>query len=112
MKTQFVRNFFLFLLMLFTASVFAEKQQPPEGGPPKDFSLPAKKVNKLPNGLGSVLVQYGTLPKVTVDVIVKTGSLHEAADQVWLSDLTGRLMKEGTTTLNSKQIAQDRKSVV
>jgi zinc protease len=106
MKTQSIRNFFLLLLMLFTVSVFAQKQQPPEGGPPKDFNLPAKKVNKLPNGLASVLVQYGTMPKVTVDVIVKTGSLHEAADQVWLSDLTGRLMKEGTTTLNSKQIAQ------
>jgi zinc protease len=32
--------------------------------------------------------------------------VHEAANQVWLADLTGNLMKEGTTTMNLKTISK------
>lgn len=85
---------------------FAQKQTPPAGGTPKDFKLPEKKAKELPNGLRSSLVQYGAVPKADVQLIIKTGNVHEAANEVWLADLTGLLMKEGTTTKSFKEISK------
>jgi predicted Zn-dependent peptidase len=84
----------------------AQKQSPPEGGTPRDFQLPAKKITKLNNGLTSTLVQYGAIPKVNINVMIKTGNIHEAPNEVWLSDLTGNLMREGTTTMDFATIAK------
>ncbi len=89
------------------ASAIAQKQLPPEGGAPKDFVLPQKTVATLPNGLTLTLVPYGEIPKVSISVVVRAGNLNEAADQVWLADVLGDLMKEGTTTRSAAQVAQD-----
>ena len=86
--------------------VRAQKQTPPPGGKPKDFVLPAKKVGQLKNGLKSTLVQYGSVPKVTVNLIIKTGNVNESPNEVWLADLTGDMMKEGTTTMDFKTISR------
>jgi zinc protease len=43
------------------------------------------------------VVPYGELPKVTVSLIVKTGAAHEGPNQTWLADLTGRMLREGTS---------------
>ncbi len=85
---------------------FAQKQTPPEGGIPKDFKLPAKKEGQLKNGLRSTLVQYGALPKVNVSLMIKTGNVHEAANQVWLADLVVDLMKQGTASMNFETISK------
>ena len=96
----------LSLVFVFTINTNAQKQTPPAGGTPKDFKLPEKQVSTLPNGLRSTLVHYGSLPKVDVQLIIKTGNVHEGANEVWLGDLTGLLMKEGTTTMNFKTISK------
>src|SRR5688572_5106508 len=80
--------------------VAAQKQTPPPGGQAKDFKLSAKKAQQYDNGLRSTLVQYGTLPKATISLIIKTGNAHEGANQVWLADLTGHMLREGTATAN------------
>jgi zinc protease len=99
-----------FLACLFIMGIgittVAQKQSPPEGGKPRDFQLPAKKISKLPNGLTTTLVQYGAIPKVNINVIIKTGNIHEAENEVWLGDLTGNLMREGTTTMDFATIAK------
>ncbi len=94
------------LIILVWSNLGAQKQTAPAGGTPKDFSLPEKKITTLTNGLGSALVQYGDIPKVTINLIIKTGNVHEAANEVWLADLTGVLMKEGTTTMDFKTISR------
>ncbi len=86
--------------------IYAQKQTPPAGGTPKDFKLPERKRSQLPNGFASTLVQYGAIPKVNINLIIKTGNVHEAANEVWLADLTGELMKEGTTTMDFKTISR------
>lgn len=96
----------ILLVMVAATSAFAQKQTPPAGGTPKDFKLPAKKVSALSNGLSSTLVPYGAIPKVNINLIIKTGNIHEAANEVWLADLTGNMMKEGTTTMNGKAISK------
>lgn len=96
----------LALTLLATGAASAQKQNPPAGSAPHDFKLPAKKVNTLPNGLRSTLVEYGVTPKVTVSVIVKTGNVHEGTDEVWLADFTGKLINEGSTSLDAKALAK------
>jgi predicted Zn-dependent peptidase len=84
-----------------------QKQQPPEGGKPKAFTLPPKETLRLANGLRATLVPYGTLPKVAVSLVVRAGKLNESAKQVWLSDLTGNMLKEGTTSRSGEMVAQE-----
>lgn len=104
MKT--ITRYFIFLLAMTSWAAIAQKQTPPAGGTPKDFKLPEKKIQSLPNGMKATLVQYGAIPKVNINLVIKTGNVHEAANQVWLADLTGNLMKEGTTTMDFKTISK------
>ena len=76
----------------------AQKQTPPAPGTPKGFSLPKPATFTLENGLGVTLVQYGTVPKATVNLGVRTGNVDEKANEVWLADLMGEMLSEGTTT--------------
>ncbi len=89
----------------------APKQTPPAGGPPRPFHLPHLEKFSLPNGLQVTMAQFGSIPKVQVRVAVRAGSLNEPATQVWLADLTGRLIKEGTTSRTSEQVAQQAASM-
>jgi predicted Zn-dependent peptidase len=104
MKTKF--SLMAALLSLLTVSVWAQKQTPPAGGTPKDFNLPAKNTMTLSNGLSVTMVQYGKVPKVSVRVVVRTGNIDETASQVWLADLTGEFLKEGTKTRSAQDLAK------
>jgi len=106
MRTN-IRCLFSLLVICACAIALGQKQAPPEGGQPKDFTLPPKATFVLDNGLKATLVQFGTIPKVTVRVVVRAGNINEAENEVWLADLTGDMMKEGTTTHSSQEIAKD-----
>jgi len=95
------------LALLAIPCLAQEKQNPPTGGPPKPFTVPANETYALQNGMKVTLVPYGNLPKVTLALVVRTGNLNEPADMPGLADLTGKLMKEGTTSKSSKQIAEE-----
>jgi predicted Zn-dependent peptidase len=88
------------------AAAQQKKQTPPAGGTPKPFVVPRKETFTLKNGAQVTLVPYGSIPKVTVSAVVLTGNIHESAEQVWLADLTGDLMKEGTTTRTAEAVAE------
>ena len=93
-----------------TAS-FTQTEEPPEGGTPKDFKLPQKTMFSLNNGLQATLAPFGTLPKVTVRIVLRAGHLSETENQVWLANLTSDLMKEGTQSRSGEQIAQEAASM-
>jgi len=95
------------LILILALSTFAQNQEPPAGGVPKDFVLPKTETFKLDNGMAVTLVPYGTLPKVNVRVVVRTGNLDEGENEIWLADLTGNLMKEGTKTRTAAQITSE-----
>ncbi len=95
------------LLALGATVATAQKQTPPAGGEPKDFTLPAKQEFTLPNGLEATLVPFGEVPKVTVSMVVEAANVHEGPDQNGLADIVGRLMEEGTSTRSAKQIAAE-----
>jgi len=92
-------------VLLTVVLAMAEKQTPPPGGTPRDFTLPPAKTFSLDNGLQATLVQYGKLPKVTVSVRVRAGNLNETSEQIWLADLMGDMMEEGTATMSAEELA-------
>jgi len=98
------------ILILFCTAAclvgMAQKQTPPAGAPAKDFKLSEKKIQTYPNGLKTTLVHYGDLPKANISLIVKTGNVHEGPNQVWLADLTGELLHEGTADMNFAALAK------
>ncbi len=94
----------LILAFLAVAS-FAQKETPPVGGQPKPFVFPAQETYALKNGMKVTLVQYGAVPKVAMQAIVRAGSLNERSDQRWISDMVATLLKEGTAARSAEQIA-------
>jgi len=107
MKNHFLRIFFAIAGLALASAAFAQKQTPPAGGPPKPFKVPSHQDFTLSNGMKVTLVAYGDVPKVSIDVIVRSGNLNEAENQVWLADITGDLMKEGTKTRSAEQVAKE-----
>jgi zinc protease len=108
MKTFIAIAFLTMVCALsFAQAPAAEKQTPPPGSAPKTFKLPKVEKFSLPNGLQVTLVPFGSIPKVMIDVTVRAGNLNESASQVWLADITGELMKEGTEYRSSEQVARE-----
>ncbi len=102
MKTRLL----VLLALAASAPLFGQKQAPPAPGKPKGFSVPAPHKFTLDNGMAVTLVEYGTLPKVTVRLAVRTGNIDEKAGEVWLSDVAGDLLSQGTETRTAAQIAE------
>jgi predicted Zn-dependent peptidase len=101
----------LSLLAAVSFPAAAQKQTPPEGGPPKPFTLPIPQTFTLANGMKVTMVPYGSVPKVDVVAVMRVGNVNEPEDKVWLADLTGNLMKEGTTTRSAEQLAEEAASM-
>ena len=100
------------LSLLLGMSVLVEataqtKQAPPAPGTPKNFAIPEIRRIELPNGLRVRLVKYGETPKATVQLVTQTGNFDEGANEVWLADLTGLLMEQGTPARGAEQIARE-----
>lgn len=98
--------FALVFVLLLAAEASAEREAPPRAGTAKDFVLPSVGTFGLENGLEATLVPYGSLPKVSVYLVLRVGNFNETDDEVWLLDLAADLMKEGTTTLSSEEISE------
>jgi zinc protease len=94
------------LAALAGAPALAQKQTPPAGGAPKAFTVPAHETYALANGMKVTLVPYGNIPKVTVSLALRTGNIDEVQEQLGVADITGELLKEGTSSLGSKEIAE------
>ena len=84
----------------------AEKQSPPKPGTPKSFQVPTPQRFTLDNGLAVTFVDYGTIPKVRVQLTVDVGNANETATQVWLADITGDLLIEGSKTRSALEISE------
>jgi zinc protease len=88
------------------APAMAQKQQPPEGGPPKAFTVPENETYALPNGMKVTLVPYGIIPKTAISLAVDAGEINEGTGRVGVASLTTDLMKEGTEKLSAQQVAE------
>lgn len=93
------------LLVASTGNVAAQqKEKPPAAAPAKDFNLPAKKTFTLDNGMKVTLVPFGETPKVDVQLAVRVGNVDEGPNEVWLADVMGDLMREGTKSKTATEL--------
>lgn len=101
-----MRKFMLIAVLsaLQLGSLGQSKIPPP--GKPKDFILPAVERWKLSNGLAVSTIPYGSIPKVYVELVVKTGQVHEPAGERWLARFTGKLMEQGTALYDLETISK------
>src|SRR5258708_13118275 len=83
----------------------AQKQSPPEGGPPKAFTVPSNETYTLPNGMKVTLVPYGIIPKAAISLSVDAGEINEGTSRAGVPGLTTYLMKKVTEKLTAQQFA-------
>jgi zinc protease len=85
-----------------------EREAPPPAGTPRNFILPPKRSFMLPNGMQVTFVEYGDVPKATVDLAVRgAGVGSEGPSEVWLASMTAEYLREGTTTRTAARIAEE-----
>lgn len=82
------------------------REQPPPLGTPKAFVLPHKREFTLANGMKVTLVPFGTVPKVSIYCAIRTGHIDEGSNEGALADVTGEMLREGTTALTATELAQ------
>jgi zinc protease len=80
---------------------------PPAAGPARALNLPVPKEFKLTNGLTVLLVEQHSLPIVSANMIVLSGSDRNAPGQPGLASFTAEMLDEGTGHRSALQIAAD-----
>ena len=79
-------------------------EAPPVPSAPRPMQLPKPERGELPNGLKTTLVEFGSVPKATIVITVRAGNANQGS-QVWLPDIVGDMMKEGTLKRSAEQIS-------
>ena len=99
-------------LFLVAASAFAqEKQTPPPPKPAKEIHFPAFEEKTLANGLRVVVIEQHETPSLSLQLLFPGGKAHTPAGKAGVADATAALIREGTATRSSQQIAQAIDSV-
>lgn len=97
---------FVVIALLLTVPVFGQREKPPTGGQPRPFVFPAQENFTLPNGMKVTLVEYGSVPKVAMQMYVYTGTKDDPKGKKGVSQTTADMLKEGTKTRSSEDIAR------
>ena len=74
-------------------------------------TLPKAYETKLSNGLQVIVLEQHKLPTFTMQMVVMSGGLSDPADQRGVAQYTASLLREGTKTRNSRQIAEQADSL-
>ena len=82
-----------------------DRTKPPELGPPPRVSLPPIVTRQLSNGLKLLIVEQHELPLADFVLIVGSGSTGDPAGKPGVANLTSQMLREGTTTRKSLEIA-------
>ena len=75
--------------------------------PTQDFIPRPVERQTLANGLQIVFVQEKTLPRISFQMMVKTGVLHEPSDLAGINTLTAEMLEQGTTKKTATQLADE-----
>lgn len=83
------------------------RESPPPSGAARDVHLPAIARSTLRNGLEIDTVRVGTLPLAYVRLTIRSGGAADPANLPGLAVLVAKMLKEGTRTRTSAQIAEE-----
>lgn len=108
-----MRRFIALVATLATSSTLlaqdtapAQREQPPAPGTPKNFRVPPRRTFSLPNGLEVTLVPFGRVPKVAIELELRTGIIDQGPNDVSLASVTSDMLLEGTTTRSAQDISR------
>lgn len=73
--------------------------------------LPKGQEATLPNGLRVILLESHRVPTFTMQMVVLSGGLSDPADYHGLSSFTAGLLREGTKTRKSKDVAEQSDTI-
>lgn len=100
---------FLVLALLSTtlsAQDSVKRETPPAPGPAKNFRVPPRRTFTLPNGLQVTLVPFGRVPKVAIEMELRTGIIDQGPNDVSLASVVSDMLTEGTTTRSAQDISR------
>ena len=80
---------------------------PPALGPEREVVWPRRTMRSLDNGLQVVLVESRTIPKVTAQLMFRSGNAAAAHETAGLAEITASVVRTGTATRTSRQIEED-----
>jgi len=95
----------LSLLSIPLRAQVVDRTKPPELGPPPRVSLPPILTRQLPNGLKLMIVEQHELPLADFVLLVGSGGTADPAGKTGVANLTASMLREGTTTRKSLDIA-------
>src|SRR2546423_6451755 len=81
------------------------RRKPPELGPPPRVALPPIVTRQLANGLKLLIVEQHELPLADFVLLVGSGSTADPSGKPGVANLTSQMLREGTTTRKSLEIA-------
>jgi len=92
-----------------TAVVSGEpwRNTPPEPGAATKAALPVPKHFDLPNGMGLYVIEQHSLPVVSANLVLRSGSAADPADKPGLAGFTSSMLDEGTDKRTALQIADE-----
>ncbi|MBM3727213.1 MAG: insulinase family protein [Acidobacteria bacterium] len=93
-------------ILLAATALFAQKQPPPAPGAQRPFEFPKHQTRKLPNGLTVFVVEDHRLPVVSLTLTIPAGGVYVDVKKTGVASFTASLLREGTKTRTSQQIAQ------
>ena len=82
------------------------KGKAPINREPLKVTLPKAYETKLSNGLQVIVLEQHKLPNFSMQMVLLSGGLADPQDQHGAAQYTASLLREGTKTRNSKQIAE------
>ena len=82
-----------------------DRTKPPQLGAPPKVSLPPIVTRQLPNGLKLLIVEHHELPVADFILLVGSGGTSDPAGKMGVANLTAAMLREGTTTRKSLEIA-------
>lgn len=94
------------LLASLSAQTPAPRQTPPGPTAPRPFAFPKATSKTLPNGLRVYVVEDHRLPLVSATLQILAGNAYVAPDKSGLASTVAALLREGTSTRSSQQLAK------
>src|SRR4051812_38354591 len=87
------------------AQVEIDRTKSPQLGPPPQVSLPPIVTRQLANGLKLMIVEQHELPLADFVLVLGSGGTADPAGKGGVANLTAQMLREGTTTRKSLDIA-------
>lgn len=98
---------FPFALVLTALTVLSAGALAQAPAPAQIFQLPAFQRTQLPNGLTLLLLEKHQLPLISVEVMLRSGSVADPQGKEGLAFITASLLRKGTASRSSEQVSSD-----